>query len=66
MTRRLGAGPAGGSSETTVSIVMDGKKILAALLLVGGIAALIYGNFGYPRQTPASQSGNLEVTLLAR
>lgn len=45
---------------------MDGKKILAALLLVGGIAALIYGNFGYPRQTPASQSGNLEVTLLAR
>lgn len=45
---------------------MDGKKTLATLLLVGGIAALFYLNFGDTRDTRAPQTANIEVSALEK
>jgi hypothetical protein len=45
---------------------MDGKKTLATLLLIGGIAALFYINFGDPKDTRAPQTVNVEVSALEK
>jgi TRAP-type C4-dicarboxylate transport system permease small subunit len=38
-------------------------KVLAFLLMAGGIAALAYGGFSYTKETHAAQIGSLELTV---
>lgn len=45
---------------------MGGKKILGALLLLGGIAALFYGTFNDPKQSHVLQPGNVAISALEK
>jgi TRAP-type C4-dicarboxylate transport system permease small subunit len=38
-------------------------KILAFVLMAGGIAALAYGGFSYTKESHAAQIGSLELTV---
>ncbi len=42
---------------------MNGTKILALLLIVGGLLALIYGGFSYTKNTQEAKIGPLELTV---
>ncbi|MBN2509249.1 MAG: hypothetical protein JXB03_03190 [Spirochaetales bacterium] len=42
---------------------MNGIKILAIVLIVAGIAALIYGGFTYTSQTHRTEIGPLELAI---
>ena len=42
---------------------MNGMKILGILLLVGGLAAVLYGHFSYTKETREAQFGNFTLTL---
>lgn len=42
---------------------MDAIKMLAVLLVVGGVLALIYGGFSYTKETQAAKIGPLELTV---
>ncbi|MBI3504409.1 MAG: hypothetical protein HY059_06175 [Proteobacteria bacterium] len=38
-------------------------KIVAFMLMAGGVAALAYGGFSYTKDTHAAQIGSLELTV---
>jgi uncharacterized membrane protein len=42
---------------------MSALKILAILLITGGILGLIYGSFSYTRETQEAKIGPLELTV---
>jgi uncharacterized membrane protein YdcZ (DUF606 family) len=42
---------------------MDGTRILGILLIVAGIAGLLYGNFSYTKETHEAQFGNFKLML---
>jgi hypothetical protein len=42
---------------------MSGQKILAIVLLVGGILALVYGGFSYTREETAASIGPLDIEV---
>ena len=42
---------------------MDATKMLAMLLVVGGVLALAYGGFSYTKDTQAAKIGPLELTV---
>jgi hypothetical protein len=42
---------------------MGGMKILGILLLVGGLAAALYGHFTYTKATHEAQFGNFTFAL---
>ena len=42
---------------------MDAIKMLAVLLVVGGVLALIYGGFSYTKETQTAKIGPLELTV---
>lgn len=42
---------------------MDAIKMLAVLLVVGGVLALIYGGFSYTKEAQAAKIGPLELTV---
>jgi uncharacterized membrane protein YdcZ (DUF606 family) len=42
---------------------MDGTKILGILLIVGGLAGLLYGNFSYTKETHEAQFGDFKFTF---
>lgn len=42
---------------------MNGMKILALLLIAGGIAGLAYGGFTYTKDTQAATLGPIQLTV---
>ncbi len=42
---------------------MSGRKLLAILLIVGGILALAYGGFSYTKETHEAKVGPLELSV---
>jgi uncharacterized membrane protein len=44
-------------------IRMSGNKILAILLIVGGVLGLVYGSFTYTKETHDAKIGPLEVSV---
>ena len=42
---------------------MSGNKILAILLIVGGVLGLLYGSFTYTKETHDAKIGPLEVSV---
>ncbi len=42
---------------------MNGLKVLGILLLVGGLAALLYGHFSYTKDTHQAQFGNFTFAI---
>lgn len=42
---------------------MSGRKILAILLIVGGVLALAYGGFTYTKETHEAKIGPLELSV---
>lgn len=42
---------------------MDASKMLAVLLVVGGVLALVYGGFSYTKETQAAKIGPIELTV---
>ena len=42
---------------------MSGIKILAILLVVGGVLGLLYGSFTYTKETHDAKIGPLEVSV---
>lgn len=42
---------------------MNGKKLIAAILLVGGILALVYGGFTYTKSSHEAKIGSLEFSV---
>lgn len=42
---------------------MNGSKILAIVLIVGGILGLAYGSFTYTKQTHSTKIGPLELSV---
>lgn len=42
---------------------MSGNKILAILLIVGGVLGLVYGSFTYTKETHDAKIGPLEVSV---
>jgi drug/metabolite transporter (DMT)-like permease len=41
---------------------MDGKKILAIVLIAAGVLALVYGGFSYIRSSNTTSIGPLKIT----
>lgn len=42
---------------------MNSSKVLAFVLIAGGVLALIYGGFSYTKDTTAVKLGPLELTV---
>ncbi len=42
---------------------MNGSKILAIVLIVGGILGLAYGSFTYTKETHSTKIGPLELSV---
>lgn len=42
---------------------MNSSKVLAFVLIAGGVLALIYGSFSYTKDTTAVKLGPLELTV---
>ena len=42
---------------------MSGIKILAIVLIVGGVLGLVYGSFSYTKETHAAKLGSLELSI---
>jgi len=42
---------------------MSGVKILAILLIVGGVIGLMYGGFSYTKDTHKAEIGSLELSV---
>lgn len=42
---------------------MSGIKILAIVLIVAGIAGLVYGKFSYTKETHQAKIGSLELSV---
>ncbi len=42
---------------------MNATKVLAILLVVGGVLALVYGGFSYTKDTQAAKIGPVELTV---
>lgn len=42
---------------------MSGQKILAIVLLVGGILALVYGGFSYTKDETAASIGPIDIEV---
>jgi len=42
---------------------MNAVKILAILLVIGGILGLVFGNFSYTKETQEAKIGPLELTV---
>ncbi len=42
---------------------MNAVKILAILLVLGGILGLVFGNFSYTKETQEAKIGPLELTV---
>jgi TRAP-type C4-dicarboxylate transport system permease small subunit len=42
---------------------MNGIKILAIVLIVGGILGLVYGSFSYTKKTHEATLGSLELSI---
>ncbi len=42
---------------------MDALKILALVLVAGGVLALVYGGFSYENDTQAAKIGPVELTV---
>jgi hypothetical protein len=42
---------------------MSGTKLLAILLIVGGVLALVYGGFSYTRETHDAKLGPIEISV---
>ena len=42
---------------------MNGMKILAIALIVGGILGLLYGSFSYTKETHSAKIGSLEMSV---
>jgi hypothetical protein len=42
---------------------MNGTKLIAVVLLVGGVLALAYGGFSYTKDTTAVKLGPLELSV---
>lgn len=45
---------------------MSPVKIVAILLIAGGILALVYGQFSYPKETHDAKLGPLELSVTER
>jgi uncharacterized membrane protein len=44
-------------------IIMNTVKVLAIILIIGGILGLVYGNFTYTKETQEAKLGPLELTI---
>ena len=42
---------------------MNGIKILAIALIVGGVLGLLYGSFSYTKETHQAKIGSLEMSI---
>jgi hypothetical protein len=42
---------------------MNATKIVAVLLIAAGVAALVYGNFSYTKETHEAKIGPLELSI---
>ena len=42
---------------------MNGIKILAIVLIVGGVLGLVYGSFSYTKETQQAKLGPLELSV---
>ncbi|MGJ0515000.1 MAG: hypothetical protein ACR65O_04515 [Methylomicrobium sp.] len=42
---------------------MNTVKVLAIILIIGGILGLVYGNFTYTKETQEAKLGPLELTI---
>ena len=42
---------------------MGAAKIIAVVLIVAGIIGLVYGKFGYTRETHKAELGSLQVSI---
>ena len=42
---------------------MDGIKILAIVLIVGGVLGLVYGSFSYTKETHHANIGSLDLSI---
>lgn len=42
---------------------MNGQKIMGAILLIGGVLALLYGGFTYTRSTHSAKLGPVELVV---
>jgi hypothetical protein len=42
---------------------MSGIKILAIVLIVGGVLGLVYGSFSYTKETHEAKLGSLELSI---
>jgi hypothetical protein len=42
---------------------MSGQKIIAIVLLVGGILALVYGGFSYTKDETAASIGPIDIEI---
>lgn len=42
---------------------MSGIKILAMMLIIGGLLGLVYGSFSYTRETQQAKIGPLELSV---
>jgi hypothetical protein len=42
---------------------MNGIKILAIALIVGGVLGLVYGSFSYTKETHEAKLGSLELSI---
>lgn len=42
---------------------MKGTKILALILIVGGVLVMIYGGFSYTKRTSEAKIGSLDLTV---
>jgi uncharacterized membrane protein len=42
---------------------MNGKTIIAVILIAAGVAGLLYGQFSYTKETHEAQIGSLEMSI---
>ena len=42
---------------------MNGIKILAIVLVIGGVLGLLYGSFSYTKETHEAKIGSLELSV---
>ena len=42
---------------------MNGIKILAIVLIVGGVLGLVYGSFSYTKETHHAKIGSLDLSI---
>jgi len=45
---------------------MPAIKILAIILIIGGLLALVYGGFSYPKKTDEAKIGNIELSVKSK